>query len=76
MMSEIVHSGLLSGTACKAWAGLVREDGTREGETRRGEGREVTARGSSGCTPQQEEGRGIGRVGSEEAGRGSSPRGC
>lgn len=50
--------------------------GTREGETRRGEGTGVTARGSSGCTLQQEEGTGRGRVGSEEGGRGSSPRGC
>lgn len=36
----------------------------------------MTARGSSGCILQQEEGKGRGRVGSEEGGRGSSPRGC
>lgn len=71
-----VHSGLLSDTACRAWAEPVHVGGTREGETHREEGREVMARGSSGCTLQQEEGRGRGKVGNEGGGRDSSPRGC
>lgn len=70
------HTGLSSGTACRAWGVRGREGGMREEETPREEGREETPRGSSGCKLPLEEGTGTGRVGSVAGGKGRSPRGC